>query len=87
MQESWMDKLAPMLQELVLERRFEVVPLIVQTVDGLRDEDRQVIAMLGGRVKDDLHIIDAFSAELPIDALSSLVLSPRVRRIYYDSPL
>ena len=42
-------------------------------------------AALGGKVKDDLYIINAFSADLPSGALSSLVLSPRITRIYYDA--
>ncbi|MCL5035879.1 MAG: hypothetical protein M1269_02065 [Chloroflexi bacterium] len=78
-------KLDPILQSLVENEDDQVLPLIIQTLDGLKDEDRQVVQSLGGKVKDDLYIINAFSADLPSKALSSLVLSPRITRVYYDA--
>jgi serine protease AprX len=79
------EKLDPTLLEIVGKGEKRVVPVIVQTEDGLKNEDRQVMATLGGKVKDDLYIINAFSAEINASALSSLILSPRIRRIFYDA--
>ncbi|NDD28555.1 MAG: hypothetical protein EB084_09860 [Proteobacteria bacterium] len=63
------------------------IGVIVQTIDGLKDDDRNMLATLGGRLKDDLHIIDAYSAEVALSALPALALSPRVKLISYDAPL
>lgn len=83
------EKLDPRLLDMV-GRPDEAPPsisVIVQTVDGLKDDDRQVIQALGGRIKDDLHIIHAFSADIAVPALSSLALSPRVTRVHLDAQL
>lgn len=59
--------------------------VIVQTVDGLKPEDKRMVESLGGKVKDDLYIIRAFSAELTVKAIDMMILSPRVTRIFMDS--
>ena len=75
------------LRALVRQQTSEKLAVIVQTVDGLKDDDRRVVQALGGRVKDDLYIINAFSAELTVEAIQSLIMSPRVVRIYHDAPI
>lgn len=60
------------------------INVIVQTIDGLKPEDRRTVEGLGGKVKDDLYIIKAFSAELSIKAIEMMILSPRVTRIFID---
>lgn len=79
------EKLDPDLYEKVRDEVGEVLKVIIQTRDGLKDEDPKTVERLGGRIKDDLHIINAFSAEIPSGALKTLVLSPRVVKIYYDA--
>lgn len=81
------EKLDPALLEIIRSRSSEQVPVIVQTIDGLKDDDRRVVDTLGGRIKDDLYIINAFSADMTVAAITSLILSPRVVRIYYDAPV
>lgn len=80
-------KLDPALQKIVRDQSSGDIPVIVQTVDGLKDDDRRVVEALGGKVKDDLYIINAFSAEMTVGAIESLVLSPRVLKIFYDAPV
>lgn len=80
-------KLDPSLRALIRQQTSEKVPVIVQTVDGLKDDDRRVVQALGGRIKDDLYIINAFSAEMSVEALESLILSPRIVKIYHDAPI
>lgn len=63
----------------------EMIPVIVQTVDGLQDEDRSLVEQLNGSFKDDLWIIQAFSADLPPKAIDTLILSPRVVKVYHDA--
>lgn len=60
------------------------IHVIVQTPDGLKDSDRNLIKSVGGRVKDDLYIINAFSADIPSKGIRKLVLSPRIVRIFND---
>ncbi|MCE1248041.1 MAG: hypothetical protein LWY06_15475 [Firmicutes bacterium] len=77
-------KLDPLLLDIVTQTGA-TLPLIVQTVDGLKDEDRAKVNQLGGKIKDDLYIINAFSAEMSTDAVLEMIKSERVVRIYYDA--
>jgi hypothetical protein len=61
--------------------------IIVQTVDGLKDEDRKKVEELGGKVKDDLQIINSYLATLSLGKVEELARFPRVIRIWYDQPL
>jgi len=79
------EKLDPDLFSKVQEECTDVLPVIVQTKDGLKDEDKRVMKALGGKIKDDLYIIHAFSADIQCNSLKSLILSPRVVRIYADA--
>lgn len=78
------EKLDPILQDIVTQTTA-TVPLIVQTPDGLKDEDKELVEKLGGRVKDNLYIINAFSADISTDAVLELIKNSRIVRIYYDS--
>ncbi|GMU56591.1 MAG: hypothetical protein AMXMBFR33_57370 [Candidatus Xenobia bacterium] len=81
-------KLDPALREMADDPTApELLTVIIQTVDGLKDDDRRMVSTLRGTVKDDLYIINAFSADVPRSALNSLILSPRVVRIYNDSEI
>ncbi|MBM3462372.1 MAG: hypothetical protein FJX76_09745 [Armatimonadetes bacterium] len=81
------EKLDPALRDMVAQQTSESIPVIVQTVDGLKEDDRRIVEMLGGKVKDDLYIINAFSADLTVPAIQGLVMSPRVTKIYFDAPV
>ncbi len=78
-------KLDPSLRSLLDQGSAPQVSVIVQTVDGLKEEDRRTVGSLGGRIKDDLYIINAFSAELTPKAIEMLILSDRVTRIFHDA--
>lgn len=79
-------KLDDSLRQLLADQQVpETVSVIIQTVDGLKDEDRQMVERLKGTFKDDLWIIKAFSADVPSKALETLILSPRVVKIYSDA--
>lgn len=80
-------KLDPNLRALLDQGTVERVSVIVQTVDGLKEDDRRTVASLGGRVKDDLYIINAFSAELSAKAIEMLILSDRVLKIFHDAEI
>ena len=79
------EKLDPRLYELVREESSDIVKVIIQTLDGLKDDDKKLLEKLGGKIRDNLYIINAFSAEIPLNAIKTLILSPRVKKLYYDA--
>jgi hypothetical protein len=72
------------LDDVAIDKK-QSIPVIIQTIDGIQEEDRPIILALGGKIKRDLHIINAFSVDISLDALPSLVLNPRIQRIFYDA--
>ncbi len=83
------EKLDPSLRKIMEENPgYDIsVAVIVQTVDGLKDEDQEMLKNLKGTFKDDLWLIKAYSAELPSSSLSMLALSPRVVKVYHDADI
>lgn len=79
------DKLDPNLRKLVDQNPTGPIKIIVQTLDGLQDQDYEIIATLGGKIKDNLKIIDAYSAELSAAAVEALAQESRVVKIYHDA--
>ena len=77
-------KLDPIIQDIATQTTA-TVPLIVQTVDGLKDEDKELVEKLEGNVKDNLYIINAFSVDISANAVLKLIKSPRVVKVFYDS--
>ena len=76
----------PVLLELAATRPKETVSVIVQKVmAGSSVEER--IARLGGTVTRDLHIINAFAAELPARAVLELARADDVRWVSLDAPV
>lgn len=59
--------------------------VIVQTKDGLKEEDQRLVSGLGGKIIDNLWIINAYSAELTPKAIEMMILSDRIVRIFPDS--
>lgn len=78
------EKLDPLLQDIVTANPA-TIPVIIQTTDGLKDADREQVAKLGGKVKDDLYIINAFSADMPTEAVLKLIENSRILKVYYDA--
>lgn len=80
-------KLDAGLREILNQGTAERVGVIVQTVDGLKDDDRKMVSGLGGKVKDDLYIINAYSADLSAKAIEMMILSDRVVKIFHDAEI
>ncbi len=82
------EKLDPSLREILREAiPPDTVNVIIQTVDGLKDSDKDMLSTLRGTFKDDLWLIKAFSAEIPTASLETLILSPRVTKVFLDGDL
>ena len=73
------------LRGIVARGGKEPLKVIVQTKDGLKEQDEKLVASLGGKVKDNLYIINAFSADLTPKAIEMLILSDRIVRIFPDA--
>jgi len=78
-------KLDRYLAELIDYLR--AAPVIVQTTDGLTDADAARIQGYGGVIKDNLSIINAYSASLPLARLKDLAAWDRVKQISYNQTL
>ncbi|RME45262.1 MAG: hypothetical protein D6791_11205 [Chloroflexi bacterium] len=76
----------PILLQMAAERPTETVGVIVQK--QVRDATvENLVARLGGVVTKDLHIINAFAAELPAKAIPELAQASGVRWVSLDSPM
>ena len=85
MNETMRKKLSPQLLDMIEQKTLpEPVPVIVQTIDGLKDPERELLSMVGGELVDDLWIIKGFSAMVPSKALETIVLSERVKQVDLD---
>ncbi len=76
----------PALLTLAADRPTETVRVIVQRA-GDSGAAEALVAELGGRIIKDLHIINAFAAELSARAARELAASPAVRWISLDAPV
>jgi hypothetical protein len=84
LQQLMEQKLDPLLLDVVKSNSM-TVPVIVQTEDGLKDIDRENVEKLGGTIKDNLYIINAFSVDISTDSIKELIKDPRVVRVFYDA--
>ena len=79
-------RVQPILLQMVAERPETTARVIVQkSVDDTSVED--LVARLGGEVTKDLHIINAFAAELPAKAVPALARATGVRWVSLDAPV
>jgi hypothetical protein len=62
----------------------ESVPIIVQTINGLKEEDRAKIDEIGGKIKDDPRTTNHYSATLPLGKIEALAEFHRVTSIGYE---
>jgi hypothetical protein len=79
------EKLDEELYKKLQEETYEDLSVIVQTLDGLKKDDELLMKTLKGKIKDNLYIINAFSADMSGKSLKKLILSPRVVKIYNDA--
>jgi hypothetical protein len=77
-------KMDPILFDIVTQNSLKI-SVIIQTPDGLKNEDRSLVEKLGGKIKHDLYIINAFSADIMSEGLIELAENPRITRIYLDA--
>lgn len=79
-------KAQPLLTQLAAENPEQRVAVIVQKLT----KDNQVearVERLGGMVTNDLHIINAFAAEMSAEAALELACDPQVRWVSLDAPV
>jgi serine protease AprX len=79
-------KAHPLLAQLAAEEPAQRVAVIIQKSAAGADLEAKV-ARLGGEVTKELHIINAFAAELPAKAAMTLARDPAVRWVSLDAPM
>jgi serine protease AprX len=77
-------KVQPILVELAAQDPNQMVQVIVQKVAGISAVEEQVAA-LGGKVTQDLHIINAFAAEISAKGAIQLLKARGVRWVSLDA--
>lgn len=76
-------RMRPMLARIAAETPEQMVSVIVQRVE-VSERVERLVTRLGGRVTKDLHIINAFAAEMTASAARQLATSSAVRWISLD---
>lgn len=76
----------PILLEMAAERPDDRLGVIVQKL-GHEGSVEELVVGLGGTVAKDLHIINAFAAELPAKAVPELARAAGVRWVSLDAPM
>jgi serine protease AprX len=74
------------LAQMAANDPAQVVSIIVQKMAGAADVEQQVVR-LGGKVTNDLKIINAFSAEMPVGAAMEIARSYEVRWVSLDAAI
>jgi serine protease AprX len=81
-------RIQPILAYMAAEDPAQTVRVIVQkTVESQGQEVEAQVAALGGTVTSDLHIINAFAAEIPLQAAMQIARSQHVRWVSLDAPV
>lgn len=77
-------KISQELQQKGAKSSNQLLPVIVQTTDGLSDKHRGAVQRKGGSIKKELSIIKGFSAKLPFSAIEELAASEDIKFISCD---
>jgi serine protease AprX len=78
--------LHPALAQVAVKAPEQRVSVIVQK-SAVSDEAERLVSQLGGHVTKDLHIINAFAAEIPAKAVPALARASGVRWVSPDAPV
>lgn len=74
----------PVLMRIAAEKPEQTVSVIVQMM--AKDADMEsYVANLGGQITKDLHIINAYAVELPVESAVELARGPNVRWVSLDA--
>ncbi len=79
-------RLHPIVAQLAASSPDQIVRVIVQKADQ-SVEPEALVARLGGVITQDLHIINAFAAEMQAGAAQELAASSSVRWVSLDAPV
>ena len=81
-------RIQPILAYMAAEDPAQIVDVIVQkTAESQGQEVETQVAALGGTVTSDLHIINAFAAEMSLQAVMQTARSHHVRWVSLDAPM
>jgi serine protease AprX len=83
---SGVARLHPLVTQMAAQSPEQSIRVIVQKA-GTSDAAEKLATQLGGAITQDLHIINAFVAEMPARAAQQLATSPAVRWVALDAPV
>lgn len=79
-------RMQPVIANIAAQMPEQTISVIVQKT--LADQSlEELVIRLGGEVTSNLHIINAFAAELPAGAVAELIVAPGVRWVSLDAPV
>ena len=78
-------KISPELEGKIKGDFTSLIPVIIQTQQGLQEKHKVRLKNFGGNVKDDLSFIKGFSADIPASAVEDLAKYDDVTQISYDT--
>ncbi|GAB4274035.1 S8 family peptidase [Thermincola ferriacetica] len=79
------EKISADLASKIKNNSNSIVPIIVQTKQGLQEQHKTRIQQSGGKLKHDLSLIKGFSADLPASAIEEMSKDEDVVQISYDT--
>jgi len=79
------EKISTELESKIKNSANSAIPVIVQTQRGLQEKHKTRIQQLGGEIKQDLSLIEGFSADLSASAIKDLSKDEDIVGISYDA--
>src|SRR5438128_5198841 len=79
-------RVQPQLLAMAAQHPDSTVGVIVQKTSGDKSVE-SLVARVGGRITKDLHIINAFAADMPGKAVQTVAQADGVRWVSLDSPV
>ncbi len=79
------EKITSELASKINNKSKQLIPIIVQTQQGLKEKHKTLIVNSGGKIKYDLSMIEGFSADLSASAIEELSKDDDVVGIFYDA--
>ena len=79
------EKISAELTGKIKDNPNSIIPVIIQTQQGLQEKHKTWVQQNGGQIKHNLSIIKGFSADLPAAAIDKMAQDNDVIKITYDA--
>ncbi len=79
------EKISAELTGKIKDNSNSIIPVIIQTQQGLQEKHKIQVQQSGGQIKHNLSIIKGFSADLPVAAIDKMAQDNDVIKITHDA--